>query len=251
MNGDWRLEISLTSLIVNLLLGLVIFGLLYLLQRWVRRRGTSGTFGETLPRLLPLIELLTWGAFIVYSLGLIFKNEIFFSIALFLWIIVGLVWLSWFVIRDWVAGLITRVRKDYAVNAVIHVGDITGTVRRMGSLTMDVESSEGEITELPYSLIAGQVRRTNSQFGETGPRQLVVDVPKTKHTVAESSQRLRTIILSAPWWVVSKTPQIRLLEETDMAYRYEIRLPVISENTVARLAQYLSARFSDAPVRRN
>lgn len=232
MNDMIHFEISRFTLLEMLFLGVVLFVILRLVRRLINRLVLPGSSGfgtrplrRHLRRFWPLIETIIWTLFALNALAAVFQDRLYYTGALMIVLLVATAWFSWFVLKDWFAGVILRIRDVYQPNQMIKIGDIRGTVRRLGDLTLEIEQEDGEIAEIPYSQANSQIhwKSTPERSAATAYR-FEVRIAKNARPLAEARDTLRAAILFSPWLPSRQIPQIHLLEETPEHFRFEVKI---------------------------
>ncbi len=232
MNDMVHFEISRFTLLEMFFLGVVLFVVLRLVRRLIHRLVLPGSAGlgaralrRQLRRFWPLIETIIWTLFALNAIASIFQNHLYYTGALMIVLLVGTAGFSWFVLKDWFAGVILRIRDVYHPNQMIRIGDIRGTVRRLGDLTLEIEQEDGEIAEIPYSQANSQIHwKSSTERSAVTAHRFEVQIARNGAPLAEARDTLRAAILLSPWLPSRKIPQIHLLEETPEHFRFEVKI---------------------------
>ena len=61
------------------------------------------------------------------------------------------VFLAWFVVKDFIAGIVFKVQNDLQANNNIQFGKITGIIKSQHLTHMKVETTTGQVIKIPYS----------------------------------------------------------------------------------------------------
>lgn len=223
MTGLPDLDVSLVGLFWALAAGL----LLVLLLRAVRPLATAverhSTWRRTLARLWPLGEAVLVAGWAVVALALMFPERVYHTMALLALLLVAGAWLSWFVARDWFAGLLLRLRGELRVGALLSLDDVRGTIRTIGSTALVVESDGGQRVTVPYGRLLGAVRGGMDPDGGSRPRHAVtVVLPDTLDPEAARALLLEAALTAPAAWPDAE-PRVEWTG-SGAAWRVETRL---------------------------
>ncbi len=230
-------SISYLYLLIFIAAGIVLYFLLGAFRRLVSNL-SSKKLEKRLQQFLPLLEGVIWFGFLVLAIRLIFQNQ---TISVFTVIAVGLVilaWFSWFAIRDLVAGLLLKFQGAFNLESRVRVKDVEGRVKRMGYLSLELESYQGEIINIPYGSIFGDIRSKPNQEELIKSHRFEVKLPK-KLPVSETVEQVRITLLNAPWSSVVKKPHIKVLNEDGDLYRFEIIVYSLHAQFFQKIKSYL------------
>ena len=213
MNEMISFRVSELALLKALATGVVLFLAFRFLQRLIDGLTGLRRFFTPLYKLLPLVEATLWLFYVVWAVGAVFAERPYYNAALLLVLALVLALVSWFAARDWIAGTILRVQDAYEVGQKIRIGEIEGSIRRIGHLTLEVELSDGAQAKIPYSRISGQVRSQIRPDALANFHHFSIDIPAAI-PADEARQMLHAAILNSPWAAFDREPQLKLLAET-------------------------------------
>jgi len=220
MNELTTFRLSETALIAVLFVGV----LLFLGMTAVRYIGNAifskSKLWKVFQRFGPSVEALIWLIFVVRSIGLLIDDPIYYHITLGAIATVSVLCLSWFAGKDWIAGLVFKTQRVYETGQRIRIGEEQGRIRRLGYLSLDVETKNGEHLTIPYSRITGRIHGTSQPEASTRYHRFEVRTTKTQ-TASSTMKDLRAAILYSPWSSHQKEPQIRLLSESVDGFLFE------------------------------
>jgi hypothetical protein len=223
---------------------------LYILLR-VLRRGL-----EILPfrkvrrgclRIFPLFESFTWLYYFVWSLGLFLQERLSYSIAL--WIVGAsiAVWLSWFCLKDAVAGIVVKLQDADEGAVRLRVGSVEGRVRSMGYLTVLIELDSGETVRLPYSRIVGEPRWKRRLEEITNQHRFEITTVKDAD-VAVTLRKLRTSVLNSPWSSAREEPRVSLLRDEDRTYTFEVVVRGLGQKSLLAMEADMRTLYETGPA---
>lgn len=204
-----------------LFLGVIVFlafrALRFLMPLLVKRKELR----RQLYRYLPVSELLVWLVFIIWSVQFFLRRNQLFAIALLCFLAILIFWLSRFLLKDFLAGVVFKTTAHFSVYDTIRFNDTVGKITRFNQRSLEIETSEGNILFIPYSEL---IHRTNikTEPAETISRfSFRLKTFKHKELAAQKTA-LKRALLHLPWISVKKEPQIVLVAETDNHFEFDI-----------------------------
>lgn len=218
--GAVDFRVSEVALLRTVAVGIVLLVVLQALRMGYNRLRRRWRSRLPLARLLPILEAMVGLLYVSWALGSILGRGVYHSAALFMVFVVATLLLTWFAARDWVAGIVLKVELAYEAGQRIRCGDIEGTIRSVGHLSLEVELSHGERIRIPYSRMSGEIRGLRSGDAPREHHRFQIDV-EGGADVAASIRRLREAILNSPWSALDREPQIRVLAEEPTHTRLE------------------------------
>ena len=221
MNEIIEFRISDLALFKVLSFGVALLFIFRFLHRLLDALLRLRDFFAPLSRVLPVVEAVLWLTYIVWAVGAVFSQGLYYNAALLMVLTISLALVSWFAARDWIAGLILRVQDAYATGQKIRFGEVEGTIRQVGHLALEIELSDGEQAKIPYSRISGQIRSQIRPDITSNYYHFEIEIGN-EIPLSEARHILRTAIMNSPWTAFEQEPQIKLLTETSTHYSFEV-----------------------------
>ena len=132
-----------------------------------------------------------------------------------------LIFVAWFVLRDYLAGVVLKSDGSMKVNDWIRVKNVEGRVTKMGLRSMIVTVDSGETVNMPYSAISGEISSKPNPSEDLISNTFHVKLGREPDAEA-TIQQIRKAILNAPWSSVRKFPEIKLTGDTREYFEFEI-----------------------------
>ena len=220
MNEMTNFSFSELAFLRALVLGLFLFLGFKLLYRGLQLFSHLRSYRTLLYRILPVIEASLWLFYAVWAVGAIFKEGLYYNTALMMVLVIAVSLVSWFAIRDWIAGIVLRVQDAYESGQEISVRDIQGTIRRVGYLALEIETPGGERVKIPYSQISGHIRGRSLPDTASNYHRFEVEIGR-EIPLGEARGKLRDAVLNSPWSAFDREPQTKLLDEKGTHYLFE------------------------------
>ncbi|MEN7546452.1 mechanosensitive ion channel domain-containing protein [Rapidithrix thailandica] len=245
-------DIYTLAFIKYLIYGLLIFLSFFLLNKVAASLPFRRKYKDFTVRTLSIVEGLTWFLFIVYASQQLISDPTLNSIILLAICLVAIIWLAWFGVRDFIAGIILKSDGSLSRFERINVKGITGKILSLGYRSLELETDNGETVTIPYSRISGEMRIKPNPSKTVKSHRFELSLPKDM-PVSETRDLLNTLVNSAPWSSLKKEPQLKILAETEDLYRFEIIIYTLQVEYFQKVKQYIHAhlpkvKFSNATV---
>ena len=199
----------------------VVFALLWAGKFIVHNAPIRKTLKSRIKRALPSVEAMIWLIFIIWSIRHLIRNDLWNSIGVMLVMVMVLVFLSWFVLRDYLAGVVLKSDGSMKENDWIRVKNVEGRVTRMGLRSMIITADSGETVNMPYSAISGEISSKPNPSEDLMSNTFNIKLARESDAEATITQ-IKKAILNAPWSSVRRFPEIKLLEDTRDFFQFEI-----------------------------
>ena len=220
MNEVIEFRLSELALFKVLSFGVVLLFLFRFLHRLLDALLRLRGFLAPLSRVLPVVEAALWLTYVVWAVGAVFAEGLYYNAALLMVLAISLALVSWFAARDWIAGIILRVQDAYKTGQKIRFDEVEGTIRQVGHLALEIELSDGEQAKIPYSRISGRIRSQIRPDMTSNYYHFEIEIGN-EIPLSEARQILRTAIMNSPWTTFDQEPQIKLLTDTSNHYSFE------------------------------
>ncbi|HUX96436.1 MAG TPA: mechanosensitive ion channel domain-containing protein [Bacteroidales bacterium] len=217
---------------------IVRMGLKYLVSRF------SGI--SFLEKPLTIIELLIWTIFIFQSLYYLFGEKFYYQYLFIALIIVLTGFISWFFLRDMLAGFFFRIRYTLKTGAQISIASQSGVIKSYGLTSIKIITSDGLLLNIPYSKMINEIIIEKSFRGapEEHILQLQADLSLGR---TKAEELIRLSLLNAPWTNPKEEPVIKFMEENKKGYLFEVKLFSVKEKNI-RLIENSLENFSSIHV---
>ena len=152
-------------------------------------------------------------------------------------VVVLVILLSWFLVRDFIAGVLLKSQQIYKVGQIIKTAQYSGRITRMGNLHLSLQTEQGESARIPYSVLTSSVILKQKQdFADTNFFSISVPQSLTKE---EWIRKLESDILSSPWVSTKANPVIKITDETIDSYVFSISVVTLNPEHALHLETLL------------
>jgi small-conductance mechanosensitive channel len=162
-------------------------------------------------RYLPVVNAVQFALWIIIVFWIIhnfFLEKSYYSILVSVVFIVLILLVTWFYVKDVIAGFLFRIKHNPLRGQVLSVGSIAGIIQKSGITFLTLEKADGEIIRMPYSTIANKALSIQSKDHQiTGHVTISLKAPSSV-SPALLEQTIRQTLAMSSWCVVSKSIDI-------------------------------------------
>lgn len=236
------LEFSGLAIYTYLFIGIVLLLFFRVLNFFIPVITTRKEYKDKLNKYLPFIELCAWLLFFVYGVQFFLKTNMLYALALFIILLVHIGWLSWFALKDIIAGIVFKTKGRFSINETIKVREHSGKIVKFGFLEVEIETETGETIHLPYSMVIGEV------LIKSNPAEMIIshtfrlETTKSKPLI-KIIDEVRITILHLPWISFKKDPQVKPVGEDKDSYTLEITVYTPEKEYFFKIENYLKEQF--------
>lgn len=228
MTGD--LQVSVLGLVAALL-GVVVVLVLLKAAAWLVAAVPMPQARRTaLRRAGPVLAGFVGIAYALVAVRFVFHGTNLISSLAGVAVVGVMLGLSWFALRDLVAGLFWKAGHACQLNDVIRVENVEGRVIRLGFRVIGVETDQGDHVFLPYSKLQSEALVVSrEQFGESR-YVFEVEIPTDK-PAGELERAVERMAMLCHGTSLSRKPRVRQVASN----RLEVTVFAIWSEPVADL----------------
>ncbi len=252
INPGFTASIYPFSVIVFLTVALVIFALFRLFRFLVQFIRLKPGQAELVNKYIPLIELLVWLLFFIWSVQYLFSRGYLITVLPFVVFLIVIFYLAWFILKDVVAGVIFKTSNHLRVNDHVVVAGVSGKVISVGLASLEIEDNSGRIVSIPFSKIVGNIILRNYPSQSLLSHNFIFTLTKEQleDGVFQVIEKIRTTILTLPWSSQKKEPRIILENETTESVMLNVTIYSLDETYFIKTEKFLEEKFSGVVSRR-
>ena len=233
-------EVSTTQFeLLRLVLVLVtVFSILWLVKFMIKNAPIRKNLKSRIARTAPSVEAIIWLFFIIWSIRHLIQNDMWNSIGVMMVMLMVLVLVSWFVLRDYLAGVVIKSDGSMRLNDRIRIKNVEGRITSMGLRSMIITADSGETVNMPYSAISGEISSKPNPSEDLMSNTFNITVVK-QFEAELTINHIRKSLLNAPWSSVRKFPEIKLAEDSGDTFQFEITVYSIKVVYFQKIKEYL------------
>jgi small-conductance mechanosensitive channel len=233
------------SIIVFLMVGALLFVIFRLFKYMMQFIRLPLQKVEFLNKYLPVVELITWIIFLLWSVEFLSSRGQLISLLPLLVFIIIILYLAWYTLKDITAGVIFKTGKTHHVDDHISVAGITGKITAMGMRNLQIEDYSGQIVTIPYSKIVGNIMLksypSQSLLSHNFSMKIAVD---EETDIFKTIENIRTSILTLPWSSQKKEPKIIIETESEDYFMLSITIFSLDESYFKKTEKILQKQFN-------
>lgn len=198
--------ISTFYLVISVALVLAFF-------RIARIVGVRNRFVQKVSPFLTILELLLWTIIIFWSASIFLSSRSYYPILVITLAILFTLMITWFYLKDIVAGYIFRVRHNPVRGQILKCEGVQGSVRILGLSQLTIETEEGQWLRIPYSSIVTCSLSLQSPR-ENVPGETTLELSVHGWDNPDKIERtLKKVLAQSPWFIASKPINIQFIPE--------------------------------------
>lgn len=193
----------------------------YLLRRVILSLSDRNVVVNYVKRYLPLMELVIWTTFIIWLLNVLFAESRYLLYLNTLIFLFSFIFLSWYVLRDYVAGVQVKTRFKLIKGQKLIANGLKGEIHGIGLMSMRIRSENGRNIIVPYSKLDRQpIEFDDHQKGQSTVKFIIEIDPVA--TDINTTEKLTEIIMNSAWCSHKHKAVVQLLGQHDGKNQYEI-----------------------------
>ena len=236
------------KIITVAVLFIVLLSANYLLREAKNRLKNKAGIVKKVETSFPVLELIIWVLFISWATFFLYADSSIQRYVDFFLIAIFFVFVSWFFIRDYISGIQIKSRFNLSPGQSFKLGNIQGTVRKIGVLVLELKTESGSNMKLPYAQIDQKSIELNFEEKRGGENtfKIELDGQLSQKAVME---RITQLIINSPWSSYKSTPTIKVTAADPKHKTYEISCFTIAENGTSRLKDLIQSEFDGTKSR--
>lgn len=188
--------------------------------------------------ILPVVELVSWLGFLIWCLRLIYAAEAYPTLIVLGVLIVLLLAPTWFLVRDFLHGLILKMQRKIEIDSKIQIGELKGTIVKTDYFTFDIKTADGNIKTIPYNKIRAEIISKNEANNNLERQTLSFQI-QSKQDINQILAELKTTLINAPWVAASQEPTIKLINSEADNHFFEVVVFMLKKEHAGRIQEYV------------
>lgn len=221
-----------------------LYTLLYLLRISIPLVYSRRIKTSNFRRYFTIVEVISWGLFLLMSAYYFLKHNIIFSALIFLILLLILFWYSHFALRDYIAGVVFKSENRFSVGDTIEVKEYKGEIKKFNYRNIEVENENGKRVLLPYSMLLGIIGSPQKISETVLNFSFEIDIPSVQ-PYDKVTRLLKKHIYSLPWTALKYEPKIQLLQEINHNYKLKITIYSFDETYFHPIHKQVEAYVMD------
>lgn len=226
-------------------MAILLFVALLILKRFLPFLIKSETKKSLLKQYMGIIEIGIWSLFIVITIQQFSDSNKLYSWGLFIILALSGFWVLWFSIKDFIAGALFKMHKDFREKDIIQVDNFEGKIIEMSNRLLKIESDSGEVIYIPYSKLNQQT------IIKVHPGEMVLSHAFTLSTIKKEKpelliDKIRFEVLSLPWASIKRPPKVEIIHEDKENIIFEVKLFSLEKQYFFKMEQEIRKKFESS-----
>ncbi len=236
------LNFDFSQLLIALIIPIGI--MVYFLLKLIRVNISNSRFNKKYKNHFMILEILVWSLFFIWSLKVVLGETEYFSFFTIASLSIIFIWISWFVAKDFIAGVVLKLGDNYQSGQFFRLNNIQGHIDQVNYLHLNVNQENGEIIKIPFSKILGSVHHKSFLDDKTKQYKFEISIEKNE-TLDETREKIRKIILLSAGVNIKKEPIIALLNSSENRWNFEIIYFILDEQYCELIENNVKSVFRD------
>jgi len=222
MKDLFNFQFSEFSLLAVLISGI----LLSLLMRVVHRVIFSKISKSRNRQWYQVGELAIWMLYGAWGLRIVLGDSLYYELTILLILLVIFIWISWFVVRDFIAGLVLKLNNSFQHGQYFKLGEIEGTIIFADHLQLNLQQENGVVVKIPYNKISGAIYARGDHEDQSMKYRFEVEAD-INAAEEDLRNRIRSAIFQTTGTRTNTEPRIILKGIENKKQRYEVQVAVL------------------------
>ena len=197
---------------------------------------------EILQKYFSIFELFTWILLALWFLPYLLQKHVYAGVGLIIVIFALFVWISWFGLKDLVAGFIFKTNSGLQINEHIQIGNHKGVLVKMGFRNLILDTNSGNFVSIPYSIIINlPIEKISSK--EIRHNKLFELKTKRKENIQKLTMEMLTFILMHPRASLREKPLVELLKEDAQHLYFRVKIYAIENKYLPLIEEDFRKKF--------
>ncbi len=239
-------ELSRGEIYLFLLIAIVIFFLFRVLNKSLSFFPVRKKLRKALLNYLPVVEMAVWFIYIIWAIQFLWIGNRLYALELSVILSLFVLAVSWFSLRDFIAGAVFKASGKFSKNETVKIGDFSGKISGFESRNLILETEKGETVYIPYGKVLGNVIIRSHPAEKVMSHTFQMHLKNISDPI-EVMNRIKVGILASPLSSLKKEPKIKLLDSGDgLAPVFEITVYAIETEHFVRLEKYVRSLFTNS-----
>ena len=194
--------------------------------------------------LLPIIELASWLGFTIWCLRYIYEAEAYTTLIILGILIILLLAPAWFLVRDFLHGMLLKIQRKIEIDTKIEIGDLKGVIVKTDYFTFDIKTKNGNIDTIPYNKIRSEIITKNAANIHLEKHNISFRIP-SKHDINKLIPQLKATLINVPWIPASQEPIINNIKVEVENYVVEVIVYILKKEHTEKIMEYVKMNFID------
>jgi len=148
----------------------------------------------------------------------------------------------WFLMRDFLHGLILKIQRKIEIDSKIEIGGLKGKIVKTDYFTFDIKTEDGNIKTIPFNKIRAEIISKNSANNNLERQELLFQI-HSEQDIKQILEGLKTTLINAPWVAATQEPSLKVTSNNSGLYLIETVFYTLKKEHVSRIDAYVKTNF--------
>lgn len=225
--------------------GILVFLLLRLVRFIIPYIAKNRNLRDWFFKYFSLFELFIWILVGLWFLPYLMSKHIYAGYGLALILFGIFIWIAWFGLQDLIAGFIFKNNSGIKKSEHIKIGDVQGSIVKLGYRNLILDTASGNFVSLPYSKI---IRQSIIRISSAEIRHSITFELKTAkvENIQKISNDISARIIMHPRSSLTEKPNVELIREEADYLVFSIKVFAIENKFLSVIEEDLKTWISEA-----
>ncbi|NPD47463.1 MULTISPECIES: mechanosensitive ion channel domain-containing protein [unclassified Lentimicrobium] len=225
-----------------LLVIIAVFSLFRLFYFFHRKLALPIIWKHYLGYLLPVVELISWLGVVIWAIRFVYARQDFIILIVFGCLVLLMIVPVWFLLRDFLFGVILKLQRKIEVNREINVEGLIGSVIKTGYFSFDILTPQGSKDAIPYSRVISKVISHDSDNSNLVKKKLIFTFSSTEFSQVTLT-KLQTLLINCPFVASSEPPLIEELVQQNESQKVVVFVYTLKAEHIDKIKAYVAKHF--------
>lgn len=193
--------------------------------------------------ILPVIELISWIAFMLWYFRYIFDAHNYTGLIIFGVVSALLIISIFFLLKDFLFGVFLKMQRKIDEGSIIELESIKGVIIKSGHFSIDVKTKQGDIKTIPYNKFRTKILSKPGGNTNLFKQSIVINFPDNIN-VTTIIPELKKALLNAPWVAPSEQPTTNEIQKVKDGYSIEVVVYTLKDEHTEKIKEYIMKNIS-------
>ncbi len=231
------------AIALYIIAGFALFVILWLANKAIQSAVVGEKIHPVFQRVFPAVEFLLWFLYLLWALRGVFRHYHFYDILMYAVIISIIIGIGWFVVRDFIAGIVLKSEMPFQINQHISLPKTAGKLKKLGYRSLEIETDDGKLMKIPYSSLTGEIITCQPAPDRLKRYETTVTIESSAGK-EDACDMIAKKIMLLPWTIPVKKPTVEPLDnENEPGERYLVKYFAVNSRHAARISQHIKEYF--------
>jgi len=194
-------------------------------------------------KIIYIFELFVWFIFLFKSIQTFYVENALFSYILIFILAFLTIWTTWYIFKDYLAGLYFKISGKYKINDVVSFDNISGKIKKITERKLILETNGLENIEVPYSKLFDKYIKVSNNVGSFSKADFLIEI-SNKSDIEQTIKQIKIALIQLPWTNTKNNPSIEIERHEKDAVCLRITASIINSKYKSALESKIKEKFN-------